>query len=511
MTLSDPHLWWYISRASALLAWALLTLSVVWGILLSTRLLRRVDNPSWLQDIHRFVSGLGIIMVLLHMVTLMLDGWLHLSFAQVLLPWGSSYRPLPVALGVIAFYLLIAVQGSSMIMHRLPRKFWKAVHYASYATVVLVSFHAGLAGTDVGSPGYRILAYTLIGLTAAATVVRIAVSNRARAATKAEVWVPPRDRSPRVSPPEIDARRMIVTSTGFVAENVLHLRLAPLDRRDLPVWYPGAHITLNLPSGLERQYSLCGDPGDRGHYDIAVLLTENSAGGSLLIHESVVQGSKLTVSSPLNHFELEPARDYLFIAGGIGITPIKAMIESLPAARSWRLIYVGRSRRTMAFAKELEKRYPARVLIHASDEHHARLAFDQLKVSDTTEVYCCGPESLLASVSEAVPVGRLHVERFVPVTREAGIPNHEFRVRFSRNKRELTVGAEENMLDVLEAGGMPVLGSCRKGVCGTCEVRVLDGTPEHLDSVLSDQEKDQLGVMYPCVSRARSAELVLDL
>lgn len=510
MSLNDPHIWWYVTRASALIAWALMTLSVVWGILLSTRILRRVDNPGWLQDLHRFLGGLSVIMVLLHMVTLMLDGWLHLSLVQVLVPFTSDFKPIAVALGIVAFYLLIAVQGSSMIMHRLPRKFWKALHYASYAVVLLVSFHAGLSGTDVGSLGYKILAFSLIGLTAAATVVRIAVTNRTTRAAKAEVWVPPHDPAPRISPPRIQTRTMVVADSGLIAEGVMGIRLVALGGGLLPIWYPGAHVTLHLANGLERQYSLCGDPGERHHYDLAVLRTEDSAGGSRWVHESVVPGTTIEVSGPLNHFELEPSREYLFIAGGIGITPIKAMIESLPAIREWRLIYVGRSRRSMAFANELAERYPDRVRIHASDETPAQLDFTRLVTPDTTEVYCCGPESLMSAVASAVPSARLHAERFIPIERVPSIPDQPLRLTFSRSPLALTVGAGETVLDALERGGMPVIGSCRKGVCGTCEVKVLAGTPEHLDSVMDDAEKDKLKIMYPCVSRALTPELVLD-
>lgn len=283
-----------------------------------------------------------------------------------------------------------------------------------------------------------------------------------------------------------------------------------LARERNPVWYPGAHVTLHLANGLERQYSLCGDPADRHHYDLAILRTNGSAGGSAWMHANVVPGTTIEVSGPLNNFELEPARNYLFIAGGIGITPIKAMIESLPPQRDWRLIFVGRSRSTMAFARELEDRFPDRVLIHASDENAAHLDFINLSPAETIEVYACGPESLMSALASAVPGERLHLERFVPVEREPSIPNQELRLSFNRNPLQLSVGPNESVLDVLERGGMPVSGSCRKGVCGTCEVRVVSGIPEPLDSVMDDAEKDQLGVMYPCVSRALTRDLVLD-
>lgn len=510
MTLTDPHIWWYITRASAMIGWALMTLSVVWGILLSTRILRRIDNPGWLQDLHRFLGGLAVIMVLLHMGTLMLDGWLQLSLVEVLVPFTSDYRPLAVALGVVAFYLLIAVQGSSMIMHRLPRRFWKGLHYSSYATVLLVSLHAGLAGTDVASLGYRILAYSLIGLTAVATVIRVAVTARTNRAASAEVWVPPHSTKPRLSPPTIDTRTMVVAQAERVSSDVLGVRLVALGGGLLPIWYPGAHVTLHLSNGLQRQYSLCGDPGDRHHYDIAVLRTQDSAGGSAWVHENIVPGSTLEVSGPLNHFELEPAREYLFIAGGIGITPIKAMIESLPSPRAWNLIYVGRSRSTMAFATQLETTYPGRVTVRASDERAPQLDFTQLTTSETTEVYCCGPEALMDAVATAVPSARLHLERFIPVERTPLISDRSLAVTFTRSQKRLTVAADESVLEALERNGLPVLGSCRKGVCGSCEVKVVGGIPEHLDSVMDDAQKDRIGVMYPCVSRALTPDLVLD-
>jgi len=164
----------------------------------------------------------------------------------------------------------------------------------------------------------------------------------------------------------------------------------------------------------------------------------------------------------------------------------------------------------MAFANELAERYPDRVRIHASDETPAQLDFTRLVTPDTTEVYCCGPESLMSAVASAVPSARLHAERFIPIERVPSIPDQPLRLTFSRSPLALTVGAGETVLDALERGGMPVIGSCRKGVCGTCEVKVLAGTPEHLDSVMDDAEKDKLKIMYPCVSRALTPELVLD-
>jgi ferredoxin-NADP reductase/DMSO/TMAO reductase YedYZ heme-binding membrane subunit len=527
--MNDPHIWWYISRASAVIGWALMTLSVVWGILLSTRVMRQIDNPGWLQDLHRYFGGAAIVMVSVHMLTLMLDGWLHLSLAEVLLPFTSHFKALPVALGVTAFYLLVAVQGTSLLMRYLPRRFWKVVHYSSYVTLILVSFHAAFSGTDVGTSWYRVVSIGLILLAMLAVVLRLVATKRGSGSSAAGR---PTDaaRGIRPSPTPVETRTMRVAAVTRVADGVRGIRLVPVvpvrgaaagaDAALLPAWHPGAHVTLHLPNGLERQYSLCGDPAERSHLDIAVLRTEISRGGSAWIHANVEPGLVLEVSGPLNHFELEPATAYLFIAGGIGITPIMGMIESLPARRDWKLVYLGRSRSTMAFLGELLQRYPDRVEVFARDEQLVQPEASDLlggapgglgDFAARADVYCCGPESLMQAVAELVPRERMHFERFVAVERESAQEPQAVTVTCARSDVTFDVEAGESILDALENNGMPILGSCRTGVCGTCEVRVVTGTPDHLDSVMADDEKDSLRVMYPCVSRATSAELVLDI
>ena len=512
--MNDPHIWWYLTRASALIAWVLMTMSVLWGILLSTRVMRRIDNPAWLQDLHRYLGGLTLFMVALHMVTLMLDGWLKFSLVETLVPFATDFKPLAVALGIISFYILVAVQGTSLIMNKLPRKFWKGLHYASYAALLLVALHAGWSGTDVGAWWYRVLAIVLISVATISVLVRIVTGTRASSAptvTSAKKDIE-KDPSPQTSStPQLETRTMVVGSVTTVAEDVLAIRLLPLGGGQLPVWHPGAHITLHLPNGLQRQYSLCGDPADRTHFDIAVLKTQTSEGGSEWIHSSLTPGMTLEVSGPLNHFELEPANEYLFIAGGIGITPIKGMIESLPERRQWKLVYVGRSRSTMAFLDELIERYPDRVEVHASDEHETSLDVYALTASSSAQVYCCGPESLMSTVAGFVPAERMHLERFIALSRESILPATPVEVTCKKSKKSFVVDADESILEALEENRLPVLGSCKKGVCGTCEVRVVEGTPIHLDSVLDDAEKDRLKIMYPCVSRAESGKLVLDI
>ena len=511
--MNDPHIWWYLTRASALIAWVLMTMSVLWGILLSTRVMRRIDNPAWLQDLHRYLGGLTLLMVALHMVTLMLDGWLQFSLAETLVPFATDFKPLAVALGIISFYILLAVQATSLVMNKLPRKFWKGLHYSSYVALLLVALHAGWTGTDVGAWWYRVLAIVLIGVATISVLVRIITGTKTGGAPKpvaVKTSTPVADQL-RPALLQRDTRTMVVGSISPVADDVLAIRLLPLGGGQLPVWHPGAHITLHLPNGLERQYSLCGDPAERTHFDIAVLKTVTSEGGSEWIHSSLTPGMTLEVSGPHNHFELEPANEYLFIAGGIGITPIKGMIESLPERRKWKLVYAGRSRSSMAFLDELLERYPDRIEVFASDENEGSLDVYALTSASKAEVYCCGPESLMSSVASFVPAERMHLERFIALSRESIIPAAPIEVTCKKSRKSFVVDSDESILEALEENGLPIIGSCKKGVCGTCEVRVVEGKPIHLDSVMDDEEKDRLKVMYPCVSRAESGKLVLDI
>jgi ferredoxin-NADP reductase/DMSO/TMAO reductase YedYZ heme-binding membrane subunit len=540
VNVNDPHIWWYVTRASAVIAWVLMTLAVVWGILLSTRVLRNSDNPAWLQDLHKYLGGSSIVMVALHMVSLMLDGWLSFRLDELFVPFATDYKPIAVSLGIIAFYLLIAVQGTSLLIKKLPRRGWKAIHYSSYAALALVSFHAAFSGTDVGASWYRVVSIALIMLALVAVLLRILVRRKPESAvrpmpsTEVEMRVDARGGAisngsyapqsiagmtglltlPALQAAPVHAierRTMVVSQITREADAVIGVRMLPLGGGVLLPWHPGAHVTIHLPNGLQRQYSLCGDPADRSHFDIAVLRTLDSQGGSRWLHENLEVGMTLVVDGPLNHFELEAAPEYLFIAGGIGITPIKSMIESLPARRNWRLAYFGQSRTTMPFLNELLTRYPGQVGIFASDESLERIPLAALVASTTGQVYCCGPESLMSEVAALVPPHRMHLERFIPVVRAPQFAPHAVQVSCARSDKQFELEAGQNILEALESAGVPMSASCRKGVCGSCEVRVLNGTPDHLDSVMDDSEKNELGVMYPCVSGSASRTLVLDV
>jgi ferredoxin-NADP reductase len=295
------------------------------------------------------------------------------------------------------------------------------------------------------------------------------------------------------------------------AAGVLSLELADPLRRLLPAWEPGAHIDLHLP-GMIRQYSLCGDPLDRHAYRVAVLRAPASRGGSRYIHERLRVGDHLEVGGPRNHFELVDAERYLLIAGGIGITPLLAMAAALAAGRRpWRLLYGGRTRQSMAFLGELG-RYGSNVAVVPEDRHGILDLDAVLGVpSAGTAVYCCGPEGLLGAVERRCqpwPAGALHVERFSPRLAGDAAASRVFDLVLGRSGRRLTVPADQSALDVLEDAGVTLPSACREGVCGSCLTRVLAGTPEHRDSLTDPGDS---AAVLPCVSRAVSDELVLDL
>ena len=312
---------------------------------------------------------------------------------------------------------------------------------------------------------------------------------------------------------------LVVRQRSAPAEGVVVLDLAHPESQDLPPWEPGAHIDLMLGDGLTRQYSLCGDPGDSGVWRVGVLLDPNSRGGSRYVHENLTQGATVRVRGPRNHFPLVDAPTYRFIAGGIGITPIAAMIAAVQSSGSeWTLLYGGRTKASMAFADELAERYPERVTVWPQDERGLLDLASLLKEpEDNTLVYCCGPEPLLAAVEERCaqwPAGTLHIERFAakaPTAEQTAQALDQFEVVCQRSGITLEVTANKSILETLEEADVPIMASCYEGVCGTCEARVLEGIPDHRDSMLTEPEKAAGEVMLVCVSRSRTERLVLDL
>jgi ferredoxin-NADP reductase len=308
---------------------------------------------------------------------------------------------------------------------------------------------------------------------------------------------------------------LVVEDKVYLATGVVALTLVASDGGQLPEWEPGAHIDLHLPGELVRQYSLCGDPADRKRWQIAVLREPDGRGGSACVHDKVAVGDELGMLGPRNHFALVDAPHYLFIAGGIGITPVLPMLAEL-ARRGvpWQLSYGGRTRASMAFLTELAG-YGDQVTIWPQDERGLLDLPGLLGIAEPgTAVYCCGPEPLLRAVEgqcAAWPDGPLHVERFSPLAADPDATDDAFEVQLAQSARTVQVPAGMSILAALEDAGLTVLSSCQEGTCGTCETGVLGGVPDHRDSVLTSAEREAGDVMMICVSRAKTPHLVLDL
>lgn len=316
---------------------------------------------------------------------------------------------------------------------------------------------------------------------------------------------------------------LVVVARREEAEGVVGLDLADPSGRALPSWQPGAHLDLTLPSGLIRQYSLCGDPAELSRYRIAVLRETVGTGGSHEVHETVTVGTPLAMRGPRNHFALVDAPAYLFIAGGIGITPLLPMLRRVEAQGvPWQFVYGGRRAASMAFVDEVCGRRGGPVRLVPEDEvgrpDLARIIAG--RPADAV-IYCCGPEGLLRAVEEecakAGLSGDLHLERFgansaVPVpTGIAASDADSFEVHLAKSGLTVQVPPDRTLLDVVRDVVPDVPSSCEEGICGTCETEVLDGLPEHHDEVLDDAEHAAGKTMMICVGRSKSARLVLNL
>ncbi|MEV6346509.1 PDR/VanB family oxidoreductase [Actinoplanes sp. NPDC051851] len=308
--------------------------------------------------------------------------------------------------------------------------------------------------------------------------------------------------------------RLRVARHTVAADGVVVLELRHEDGRPLPDWAPGAHIDLLMAPGLTRQYSLCGDPTDRHGWRVAVRREPDGRGGSRHIHDTLSAGDQVEAGAPRNRFPLRPASRYLFLAGGIGITPILPMLAAATTAGArWELHYAGRTGTAMAFGEELAAAHGDRVTLYPEDER-GLIDLDGLigRQEPGTLVYCCGPEGMLTAVEQCCarwPDRPLHVERFsaTAVTADGG----EFEVELARSGRTVKVLPGVSVLEAVERAGVDVLSSCREGTCGTCETTVLAGEVDHRDSLLTAAEQAAHDIMFICVSRAASPRLILDL
>ena len=301
----------------------------------------------------------------------------------------------------------------------------------------------------------------------------------------------------------------VVTKRELLAPDVVALTLADPDGGLLPTWTPGAHIDVRLPSGRRRQYSLCGSPGRRTEYRIAVRRIADGGGGSIEMHDIFDVGDTLVFEGPRNAFYLvTDERDVLFVIGGIGVTPILPMIQTAQRhGINWRAVYAGRTRQYMPLLDELTAVAPDRVTVWADDERgrYASAAELLAEAGPTTAVYVCGPTPMLDSVRSARGThanAPLHYERFSPPPVVDGVA---FELELARSQRVLQVPPNRSALSVLLDSNPAAAYSCQQGFCGTCKVKVLGGD---VDRRGRTAEGD--GEMLVCVSRAKSDRVVID-
>jgi ferredoxin-NADP reductase/DMSO/TMAO reductase YedYZ heme-binding membrane subunit len=518
-----PAVWWYVARAAGLVAWLLLGVSVVGGLLLAVRLTQG-RSRAWTQGLHEFIGVLAVVFTVVHLVAVLAADQLGIGPRQLVIPFTRPDNPVAQGFGVLACYLLAAVMLTSWARASLPWRWWRRLHMLALPLFALACAHTAMAGTDTRS---AIMHW--VSLLGGAAILFLAVlrlltgRDRPRPlARPTELPVPHQREGPPSRPSQPPSRplqplpasgmRLLIGQTTWEADDVMSLRLHSPDRTPLPSWEPGAHIELALPSGRRRQYSLCGNPEDRYSYRIAVLHVPAGRGGSVEVHTGTRAGQLITVYGPRNHFPLVPSPAYLFIAGGIGITAMLAMAARLvTTGEEWQLIYVGRNRARMAFIDEVSALGPDRVEVIPSEER-GRPDLDKIigSVAAGTAVYCCGPDQLLTGVRERVanrPDLTLHTELFAGGGPTGGAAFH---VELRRAGRVIDVPGDRSVLQAVRDVLPTVASGCEQGICGACRTMVLAGEPDHRDELLSSAER-AAGAMLICVSRAHSDRLILDL
>jgi vanillate O-demethylase ferredoxin subunit len=303
------------------------------------------------------------------------------------------------------------------------------------------------------------------------------------------------------------------------ADGILGIELVPMTPdTPLPAAEPGAHVDLHLGNGCVRSYSLT-NPGERHRWTLAVNLDAASRGGSKWIHEALRPGATLEVDGPRNHFALNEAAPHsVLIAGGIGVTPLLAMARRLAVlGRPWTMHYAARSRAKMAYAdtlRELAERSGARLDLRCDHEGDAPLDLARIVAAlpEGSHLYACGPAGLLAAFEAATAAlarERVHLERFASTQRAA--TEGGYMVKLARDGRSVPIAQSRSILDALIEIGLHPPHSCREGTCGSCETRVLEGTPDHRDEILTDAERAEGTRMMICCSGSKSPLLVLDL
>jgi ferredoxin-NADP reductase/DMSO/TMAO reductase YedYZ heme-binding membrane subunit len=551
----DKELWWYLARAGGLTAWWLLCIAVLWGLLLSTRVLGQRPRPSWLLDLHRMLGGLALVFTGLHLVGLYFDQWAGFGLLELLVPMQSGYRPSAVAWGIVAFYVLVAIELTSLVKSRIPEAVWRWVHRSAFVLFMLATVHTFMAGSDGANKWIRggavLVCYGLVVLTVFRLGVlrhhrraapRTAGASVATAATTATA-APATGRSHfhPLTVKEIVRETADAVSVAFAVPK----DLAPAFRFD-----PGQHLTLRAHldgDEVRRSYSLCSGVTD-GELRIAVKQVEGGV-ASPWVNRKLAVGDVVEVTAPAGRFRTEinalHERHLLGIAAGSGITPVLSILKSVLAVEPrsrFTLVYGNRDADSTIFRDKLARlqdRYGERLqVVHVLSRCdrtepplRGRINADKiaelehlLDLESVDDAYLCGPREMTLEVRDAlVDRGlereRVHVELFggaapAPTAPDTSSPQPDV-VRnvavVDRGARsELAVRGDETVLDAALRSGVDLPYSCREGVCGTCRAKLACGRVSQEGADLTQAEVDA-GYVLTCQARPETDGVVISL
>lgn len=546
----DPHLWWHVARASGLTAWALLSLSVLWGLFLSTRVLGGRAAPAWLLDLHRGLGALTMIFTVVHMVGLFADEWIGYGLRELFVPLSSSFKPWAVTWGVVSMYLLVSVALTSWVRKWIPPLLWRWIHKTAFAAFVLSTAHTLTAGSDAKNPYLLGSAVAVSAAFVFLCVYRLVAGRR---------MLKPAARPAPVATTGDDAAPIAPASS---ASRTFH----PLRIRDVrPETADSVSVAFEVPTGLVPQFRF--DPGQfltlRTEVDGAEVrrcysICSGIADGELRIGVRKVQGGRLStrivdhfregetveVMPPQGRFTttLNPlqSRRVLGVAAGSGITPVLSILRSIVTIEphsTCTLLLGNRDQDSVMLAGELDRlvqqsqgRFTVVPLFSRDDSvpeiQRGRIEPDRLRqadlsglrLTDVDEAYMCGPTAMMASArtfleASGVPADGIHSETFEalpaarPVSHATGtVP---FTIIQNGTKTPVEQAPGETVLDAGLRAGLDLPYSCLAGSCGTCVAKVVLGAVEPGGGELTAAEREAGDVMT-CQATACDETAIVD-
>jgi ferredoxin-NADP reductase/DMSO/TMAO reductase YedYZ heme-binding membrane subunit len=549
----DEKLWWYVARAGGLTAWWLLCAAVLWGLLLSTRVLGDRTPPAWLLDLHRMLGGLAIVFTAMHLVGLYFDTWAGFTLAQLFVPLESEYRPAAVAWGIVGLYLLAAIEVSSLLRRRIPDGLWRWVHRTAFVVFLLATLHVFTAGSDAANPWVRGTAVAVGAAFVFLSAYRVMAGRRERSRHDEGAPAPHEGDADAAPVPVASLTRgstfhaLTVTEVNKETEDAVSVAFAvPKDLAPAFRFDPGQHLTLRRRLGddeVRRAYSVCSGVTD-GELRIAVKQVDGGLASRWLTRELKV-GDTVEVSAPTGRFrtDVNPLlqRHVLGVAAGSGITPVLSILKSVLAIEPhsrFTLLYGNRDAGSIIFRDQLDglqRAHPDRLrIVHvlsrcpdAEPRLRGRIGADKLRelegvldLGTVDDAYLCGPREMTMEVRAALTelgldAAHVHVEQFGSAARSgrevvaAGV-RRTVAVIDRGARAEISMDVNESVLDAALRAGLDLPYSCRDGVCGTCRAKLRSG---HVDQPTADLTPAEVraGYVLTCQARPKTEDVVISL